>query len=283
LRLCTVRTSSGLRPAVVVPGGDVVLASDLLGRDTGDLMSLLSPPAIDELSSALARGPIAWQPVEPDFVAPYRNPGKILGIGLNYSLHADDLGAPVPRTSPASFFKAAHTIIGPGEPIVVPAGIGKVTAEAELGLVFGRECYQVSEGEALDHIVGVGPILDQTAEEVLMENPRFLTRVKNYPTFFSFGPVVVTMDEVLDRVGELGRLSVTTRHNGRDHRSDTVSGMTFSPAELVSFHSQVMPFHVGDILSTGTPGAVAIEAGDTVTCVLGDGLGELANPVVGAV
>jgi 2-keto-4-pentenoate hydratase/2-oxohepta-3-ene-1,7-dioic acid hydratase in catechol pathway len=131
----------------------------------------------------------------------------------------------------------------------------------------------------LKHIVGVVPILDQTAEEVLMENPRFLTRVKNYPTFFSFGPVIVTMDEVLQRVGTLGQVSVTTRHNGRDHRSDSVSGMTFSPEELISFHSQVMPFHAGDILSTGTPGAVAIDPGDTVSCVLGADLGVLTNPV----
>ncbi len=283
MQLCTIRTPRGSRPAVVLSGHVVVLASDLLGRETGDLMSLLSPPAIEELSAALVGGLDRWDPIEPDYVAPYRNPGKILGIGLNYSAHADDLGASVPRTSPASFLKASHTIVGPGEPIIVPAGIGKVTAEAEVGLVFGRECYQVSEKEALDHVVGVVPILDQTAEEILLENPRFLTRVKNYPTFFSFGPVVTTMDEVLERVGDLERLSVTTRRNGRDHRSDTVSGMTFSPAELVSFHSRVMPFHVGDILSTGTPGAVVIDAGDTVTCLLGGGLGELTNPVTGAV
>jgi 2-keto-4-pentenoate hydratase/2-oxohepta-3-ene-1,7-dioic acid hydratase in catechol pathway len=283
MQLCTIRTPLGSRPAVVAPGHGVVLASDLLGRETGDLMSLLSPATIDEISLALSRGVESWDTVEPDYVAPYLNPGKILGIGLNYGAHADDLGAVLPRTSPASFFKANHTIVGPGEPIVVPAGIGKVTAEAELGLVFGGDCYRVSPSRALDHIVGVVPILDQTAEEILMENPRFLTRVKNYPTFFSFGPVVITMDEVAERVGDLGRLSVTTRHNGHDHRSDTVSGMTFSPAELISFHSQVMPFHAGDILSTGTPGAVAIEAGDTVTCALGIEMGVLTNPVVGAV
>ena len=75
----------------------------------------------------------------------------------------------------------------------------------------------------------------------------------------------------------LADLRVATVHNGAVHRKDTVSGMTFSPAELLSFHSHVMPFYPGDILSTGTPGAVAIEPGDVVRCELGDGLASLLN------
>jgi 2-keto-4-pentenoate hydratase/2-oxohepta-3-ene-1,7-dioic acid hydratase in catechol pathway len=72
---------------------------------------------------------------------------------------------------------------------------------------------------------------------------------------------------------------VATVHNGAVHRTDTVAGMTFSPAELLSFHSQVMPFYPGDILSTGTPGAVPILAGDVVRCELGDTLASLTNLV----
>ena len=72
---------------------------------------------------------------------------------------------------------------------------------------------------------------------------------------------------------------MATVHNGAVHREDTVAGMTFSPAELLSFHSQVMPFYPGDILSTGTPGAVPIVAGDVVRCELGDELASLTNPV----
>ena len=143
---------------------------------------------------------------------------------------------------------------------MVPPGIGSVTAEAELGLVIGRTCYQVGVDEAMSYVAGVVPVLDQTAEAILLENPRYLTRVKNYPTFFSFGPDLITLDEVLS-AGPLSDLRVATVHNGAVHREDTVAGMTFSPAELLSFHSQVMPFYPGDILSTGTPGAVPIEAG----------------------
>jgi 2-keto-4-pentenoate hydratase/2-oxohepta-3-ene-1,7-dioic acid hydratase in catechol pathway len=162
---------------------------------------------------------------------------------------------------------------------VVPQGIGRVTAEAELGLVIGRTCYRVGTDDAMSYVAGVVPVLDQTAEEILMENPRYLTRVKNYPTFFSFGPDLITLDEVVLH-GALSDLRVATVHNGAVHREDTVAGMTFSPAELLSFHSQVMPFYPGDILSTGTPGAVPIAAGDVVRCELGDGLASLTNPVL---
>lgn len=213
------------------------------------------------------------------FAAPYRRPRKILGIGLNYREHAADLGAQAPRKSPASFLKSDHTIIGPGEDIRIPPGIGRVTAEAELGLVVGAYCHRVGVAEAWDHVAAVTAVLDQTAEEVLLENPRYLTRVKNYPTFFSFGPVLMTVDEARARIGDIGDLVVATVLNGTVHRRAPVRDMIFSPAELLSFHSHVMPLYPGDILSTGTPGAVAIRAGDEVRAEL-VGLMTLTNPVV---
>lgn len=279
MQVCTIRTASGTEPAVNFLGRGAVPARHLLRRAPGDLMSLLGTESLAELAQAAREWDGKQLVPEPVYDAPYRTPGKILGIGLNYRAHAGDLGAVAPRTTPASFFKADHTIIGPGEAIVVPDAIGKITAEAELGLVIGRDCYQVDSDHALDYLAGVVPILDQTAEEMLLENPRFLTRVKNYPTFLSFGPVIITMDEVRAAFPDLAQLPVATVHNGQVHRADVVAGMMFSPAELLSFHSHVMPFHVGDILSTGTPGAVGITGGDTVACDLG-GLTLLSNPVV---
>ena len=133
---------------------------------------------------------------ESPVVAPWTRPRKILGIGLNYGAHAGDLGERAPAVARV-LHQGDHTVVGPAEPIVVPPGIGKVTAEAELGLVIGRTCYQVDVDEALSYVAGVVPVLDQTAEAMLLENPRYLTRVKNYPTFFSFGPDLITLDEVL--------------------------------------------------------------------------------------
>lgn len=280
MRLRTVQVSEEQLACVALPDGRLARIDQVLPGAPSDLLSLLRTDRLDELAAAVAAGVDDSQCVYPDakVLAPWRSPRKILGIGLNYGEHAGDLGEQAPRTSPASFIKGDHTIVGPGEPIVVPPGIGKVTAEAEVGLVIGRTCYQVGVEEAMSYVAGIVPVLDQTAEAVLLENPRYLTRVKNYPTFFSFGPDLITLDEVLER-GPLADLQVATIHNGAVHRKDTVSGMTFSPAELLSFHSQVMPFYPGDILSTGTPGAIGIEPGDVVRCELGDGLADLTNPV----
>ena len=278
MRLRTLRSDGAA--CVALPDGRLARVDRILDGAPSDLLSLLEAGALDSLADAIAGDIDAAACVNPQspVAAPWTRPRKILGIGLNYGAHAGDLGEQAPRTSPASFIKGDHTIVGPEEPIVVPQGIGRVTAEAELGLVIGRTCYRVGVDEAMSYVAGVVPVLDQTAEEILMENPRYLTRVKNYPTFFSFGPDLITLDEVLAD-GPLSELRVATVHNGAVHREDTVAGMTFSPAELLSFHSQVMPFYPGDILSTGTPGAVPIVAGDVVRCELGDGLASLTNPV----
>ncbi len=278
MRLRTLTTDGAT--CVALPDGRLARVDRILGGGPTDLLGLLAAGQLDRLAEAAASGVADAACVDPDspVAAPWTRPRKILGIGLNYGAHAGDLGEQAPRTSPASFIKGDHTIVGPGEPIVVPPGIGRVTAEAELGLVIGRTCYRVGVDEAMSYVAGVVPVLDQTAEAVLLENPRYLTRVKNYPTFFSFGPDLITLDEVLS-AGPLSELRVATVHNGAVHREDCVAGMTFSPEELLSFHSQVMPFYPGDILSTGTPGAVPIEAGDVVRCELGDGFASLENPV----
>lgn len=280
MRVRTVQVADERVACVALRDGRLARIDRLLRAAPTDLLALLESERLGELATAVEVGVHDEDCVDPDspVAAPWTRPRKILGIGLNYGAHAGDLGEQAPRSSPASFIKGDHTIVGPGEPIVVPPGIGKVTAEAELGLVIGRTCYQVGVDEAMSYVAGVVPVLDQTAEAVLLENPRYLTRVKNYPTFFAFGPDMITLDEVLAH-GPLADLAVATIHNGAVHRKDTVSGMTFSPAELLSFHSQVMPFYPGDILSTGTPGAVAISPGDVVACELGDDLASLTNPV----
>jgi 2-keto-4-pentenoate hydratase/2-oxohepta-3-ene-1,7-dioic acid hydratase in catechol pathway len=207
------------------------------------------------------------------YAPPYRHPRKIWGIGLNYKDHAADLSAPYP-TEPASFMKGDQTIIGPNDVIELPPQSERVTAEAELGLIIGRECRFVQEQEVPAYIAGYCLIIDMTAEDILQRNPRFLTRAKNFDTFFSFGPELITPDEVLD----IMRLQVGTWKNGSLHRENAVANMAFPPHYLVAYHSNVMTLYPGDIISTGTPGAVVIEAGDTAECRIG-GLGSLSNPV----
>ncbi len=218
----------------------------------------------------------------------YRNPRRIFGIGLNYVDHAGDIGSAAPTGFPGSFFKMADTLVGPGDEIQLPAlkEAQKTTAEAELGVIMGKDCRDVSEENWQDAIVGYTTILDMTEESILKGNdyvagnPRYLCIVKNFPTFFSFGPQLVTPDEVPDVLA----LEVQSVLNGAVYAKNVVSNMTHQPARLVSLHSSIQGWFAGDILSTGTPRAFHIQDGDVAECrILGpDGfeMASLVNPVV---
>ena len=210
-----------------------------------------------------------------------RSPEKLWGIGLNYREHAGDLGEDSPL-EPASFLKGRHTLIGADDAIIVPQGDTGTTAEAELGLVIGSTAYCVDRSDALQFIGGVCLILDQTAETILRRNPRFLTRSKNYPTFLSVGPDLITLDEALAPFdGALANIVVETRLNGELVRANRVANMMFPPDYLVAFHSCLMPLYPGDVICTGTPGAVVVTPGDIAECRI-PSLGQLRNLVVGA-
>lgn len=218
----------------------------------------------------------------------YRNPRRIFGIGLNYVEHAGDIGSAAPTGFPGSFFKMADTLIGPGDSIKLPAlkEAQKTTAEAELGVIMGKDCRDVSEEDWESAIVGYTTVLDMTEESILKGNdyvsgnPRYLCIVKNFPTFFSFGPQLVTPDEVPDVL----KLEVQSVHNGEVYAKNTVDHMTHKPARLVSLHSRIQGWYAGDILSTGTPRAFHIQDGDVAECRIygpnGFEMAPLRNPVI---
>ena len=284
LRLATVRRDGAEVAAIVLPDGgavplDVLDAKGQPGGWPADLLSLLEAGVLDGLRPRYAEAPARFEgaavaPGRVEYAPPYRRPRKIWGIGLNYAEHAGDLNERAPSEEPASFMRPDTTIIGPGDPIRLPEGVGRVTAEAELAVIIGREAKDLSEEEAPSIIAGFTTVLDMTAEDILRKNPRYLTRAKSFDTFFSFGPHVVTPDEV----GDLGDLEVATVLNGEVRRENAVSNMTFSPYELVAFHSRVMTLLPGDVISTGTPGAVEVRGGDVVGCRI-SGFEALSNPV----
>lgn len=249
------------------------------------LDALLGAGALPELRAWLAEHPrlAAGLPTAaPDRRPgpPLRRPPKILGVGLNYAEHAGDLGEERPD-EPATFMKPATTIIGPGDEVVLPPQSERTTGEAELGLVIGRHARHLDEDAALAAVAAVVPIIDMTAEDILQRNPRFLTRAKSFDTFLAFGPHLVTLDDVspLDARGPLDALEVRTTLDGEVRRRNVVANMRFSPARLVAFFSQVMTLEPGDVIATGTPGAVVLSHGSTVGCVI-PGVGEIACPVV---
>lgn len=244
-----------------------------------DIQGLLEAGQLPDLAATVAANPtlaseygIELNQVE--FGPLYRHPRKIWGIGLNYREHAGDLHEKTPTEEPASFIKADTTLIGPNDSILLPPQSDRVTAEAEIAVVIGKRCKDVSVERAAEVVAGYTTVLDMTAEDILQKNPRFLTRAKNFDTFFSFGPELLTPDEIPD----LHSLTVGTYSNGGLHRDNVVANMTFLPLFLVAFHSRVMTLLPGDIISTGTPGAVVIRDGDVVECRI-NGFLSLVNPV----
>ena len=191
-----------------------------------------------------------------------RRPPKIFGIGINYRDHASKMSAPIPSEIPGSFFKPQSTVIGHKDSIRIPSIAKTVTAEAELGIVMGKNCHNISEENWLDCVAGFTSVIDTTAEDIVKRNPRYLTLSKSFDTFFSFGPQLITPDEVRD----ISSLTVQTVINGEIKAENKVSEMIFSPSFLTSFHSKIFGWNEGDILSTGTPGAAEIRDGDIAEC-----------------
>ena len=208
---------------------------------------------------------------------PYPVPPKIWCIGLNYRSHADDIQAVQPE-EPGSFMKPASCMFQPGEQIILPPPrlSNDVDAEGELGVIIGKTCRFVPADQVRDVIFGYTTTLDLTALDVLRKNPRYLTRAKSFDTFFSFGPVVVTADEIPD----VDALEVITEHNGEICSSDFVRNMRTRPLELVRFHSDYMTLHPGDLISTGCPKGARIKAGDRVRARI-EGVGTLEAGVSG--
>lgn len=149
-----------------------------------------------------------------------------------------------------------------------------MTAEAELAILMGRECRNVDEADVTDVVAGFLPVIDMTAEDVLQRNPRFLTRSKSYDTFLVVGPVIAVPEEPLD----LTDVMVQTEVNGEVRSENEIRNMLFPPAEIVSFHSEVMTLEPGDLFSTGTPGAAHINPGDHVRATV-ESIGSVEAPV----
>lgn len=249
-----------------------------------DLLSIIENEQLDDLILCFEKlqknglGPLLSKLIpisDVEFAPLYRNPNKIWGIGLNYKDHASDLAEVSPSDEPASFMKPRTSIIGFGDQIVLPHQSSKTTGEAELGVIFSKRCKNIERVDWLSVVAGFTTVIDMTAEDILRKNPRFLTRAKSFDTFFSFGPIFVTPDEIEDVL----KLEVATVINGEIHAKNVVSNMTFTPDYLVSFHSKVMTMEPGDIISTGTPRAVALKQGDVIECHI-SGFEPLKNPVI---
>jgi 2-keto-4-pentenoate hydratase/2-oxohepta-3-ene-1,7-dioic acid hydratase in catechol pathway len=245
-------------------------------RVPDDVLGLIQSGDVEPLRHVDGVATIPVSEVRP--VLPYDVPPKIWCIGLNYKSHAEDIQATQPE-EPGSFMKPASCMFPPSSEIVLPPPhiSNEVDAEGELGVIIGKKCRFVPAAEVRDVIFGYTTTLDLTALDVLRRNTRYLTRAKSIDTFFSFGPVIVTADEI----GDVGALEVVTEHNDGICSRDFVRNMRHSPHELVRFHSDYFTLYPGDLFSTGCPKGARIQAGDTVGARI-DGVGRLQATVRGA-
>lgn len=275
MRFCAFREYDAVATGVAF--GDRVVGlddlNDALSTDFGpDLDSFLRRGQQDQLAKSLDSERLprsGWRVGNLRFAPPLARPNKIWGIGLNFREHAADLAAAT-SDDPLAWMRPATTLAGDGATITLPPGIGAVTAEAEIGVVLGRRAHNLAtRAEARDAVFGFTPVLDLTAEELLRKNPRNLTRAKSYDGFCVVGPFVVTTDEWEPTPDT--RIVSDVDGSTKEGR---VRQMLHDPYDLVRFFSHVFPWEPGDLLLTGTPGALPLRSGSQIRGEI-DGLGTI--------
>jgi 2-keto-4-pentenoate hydratase/2-oxohepta-3-ene-1,7-dioic acid hydratase in catechol pathway len=186
--------------------------------------------------------------------------------------HAAEMGNEVPA-EPLLFLKPPSALVGIGEPIVLPPGVGRVDYEGEIGVVIGRRATKISEADALSFVDGIVPLNDVTARELQRKDSQW-SRAKGFDSFCPVGEMTPILDV------DLKRLSVLTRVNGEEKQRGEIGQMVFSIPFLVAYVSRIMTLEPGDLLATGTPEGVGpLSHGDVVEVEL-PGLATLTNPVV---
>jgi 2-keto-4-pentenoate hydratase/2-oxohepta-3-ene-1,7-dioic acid hydratase in catechol pathway len=285
MRLATIQTPAG--PRAAVRQGDSYV--DLHATDAtlpASVRALLEagPEGLKAAGAAALRPQAVKVPVRgAKLLPPVPDPRKIVCIGLNYRDHAAEGGAPIPK-DPVLFSKYATALIGPEEPIVLPAVSQEVDYEAELVIVVGKKGRHLTKESAAGHIAGFTIGHDVSARDwQLKKDGRQWMVGKTFDTFAPLGPELVTADEV----GDPHALAIKLRLNGQTMQDSNTKQMIFSAADLLTYLSQVFTLEPGDLVFTGTPSGVGfarkppvfLKAGDVVEVEI-DKLGVLRNPIV---
>ncbi|MEM9726721.1 MAG: fumarylacetoacetate hydrolase family protein [Pseudomonadota bacterium] len=230
-------------------------------RDLGGALPDLTPDAfhVDRLDALRRLDPASLPLVAERDLGPLRlgaplaDTPNFFCVGLNYSRHAAETGAPTPA-EPVLFNKATSALSGPFDPIEIPPGAERVDWEVELGLVIGRPASRVSETEALDHVAGYMLVNDLSERHFQAERGGQWVKGKSAPGFGKIGPYLITADEISNPQS----LRLWTKLNGRTMQSSSTADMIFSVAEIISHVSFFLTLRVGDVIATGTPEGVGL-------------------------
>ncbi|MGW5861944.1 fumarylacetoacetate hydrolase family protein [Streptomyces sp. NPDC055239] len=277
MKLLRVGTAGAERPALLDAEGTL---RDLSGTVTDiDGALLADAAALDRIRAAADSGELPALDAQGLRVGPpVGRIGKVVCIGLNYHDHAAETGA-TPPAEPVIFFKAADTVVGPDDTVLVPRKSVKTDWEVELAIVIGRTArYLESDAEALAHVAGYAVSHDVSEREFQIERGGTWDKGKNCETFNPLGPWLVTKDEVPDPQA----LSLKLWVNGELKQDGTTAQQIFPVAEVVRYVSHFMTLYPGDVINTGTPAGVAmghpepkpyLRAGDVVELEI-EGLGK---------
>ena len=210
------------------------------------------------------------------------SPGKFVAIGLNYSDHAAEVGADIPK-EPIMFMKATSSMCGPNDDVEIVSGSKKLDWEVELGIVIGKETKHISESQSQDHILGYCLVNDVSEREWQIEKMGQWVKGKSHDTYGPTGPYLVTKDEIKD----INNLQMMLDVNGERMQTGNTSTMIFNVDIIVSYVSKFMSLQPGDIITTGTPPGVGmgrkpqvfLKAGDEMKLSI-ENLGEQNSKVV---
>lgn len=235
------------KPALLDANGDIRCLAAILRDIDGYALSVAA------LNMLRGIDPNSLPKVEgnPRIGACVARPVNYVCIGLNYADHAAETGMPAPK-EPIIFIKANGAYSGPNDDVIRPRASRKLDWEVELGIVIGKTAHYVSEAEAMNYVAGYCVCNDVSEREFQLERGPTWDRGKCCDSFAPTGPWMVTKDEVPDPQ----KLGLWTEVNGRKMQNGSTSTMIFNVVQLVSYVSQFMTLHPGDVIATGTPPGV---------------------------
>jgi 2-keto-4-pentenoate hydratase/2-oxohepta-3-ene-1,7-dioic acid hydratase in catechol pathway len=208
-------------------------------------------------------------------------PPKLLCIGLNYRLHAEETGSAIP-TEPVLFCKLPNSYSGPGDAIVLPNDDATPDFEAEMALVIGRRIRRAGRAEARAAIGGITALNDVSARDAQRSSGGQFIRGKSYDTFAPLGPCISDASGL-----DPNNLAVRMTISGETMQDSNTSDMIFDAEDLIVYISAAITLEPGDVIATGTPSGVGmgrdpkrwLRDGDVCEVEI-EGVGVLRNPCV---
>ncbi len=224
-----------------------------LSAIVGDIDGTALAPDVLERLRGLDPGSLPRVEGQPRLGPCVANVGKIIAIGLNYSDHAAETGAEVPK-EPITFMKATTAITGPYDEVEIPRGSERTDWEVELAVVIGSTAKYVTEEEAMAHVAGYCILNDVSERDFQMNHCGQWVKGKSHDSFAPIGPWLVTRDEIPDP----NDLAMWLEVDGRRYQDGNTRTMIFEVPYLVSYLSRFMRLAPGDIIATGTPPGVGL-------------------------